>query len=553
MQSLDQIFTNNSYQGVFDIICDEEHGVKGTFVYATRIIQKWIQLKFKGSIPDKPRTFHWERASRKVDIIYDFDNMFFCAKAVHNDSNVPDKTWITEVEISRKDLSGINSVLKFAVKNQFTSDYYTSDYKQYSVPSFVRRLDEKVGLYDAGQRVKGLNVISSKDDLEELTIVLDDASRFFPVIIISQDEINDPAVAHYFEADEGYYVDGNKFAESLSLLGHVYYLPLEYQYELGEMLGREWAIFNGAVRTYYPGFSIDKKDEMNTYDHPFIAKNKILSMEYIKEDDEQCYGGHAFRHILTHITKVENMSRRVDWNKYGIDLYYIASKKEQARSENEINQIKESDSFYQELCDTLEQEKKQQELEIDYLKNQLKEAKNTNSFNQLQISQLKNKIKELQASANDEYPTQYSEIQDWVEKNFSGRITLHKRAIKCINDNPVYPDVELLCKSIEMLGTAYYDLKMGFSEDRNACRDLCNQLGIINCATDSEKSSGTQKKSYEVDYQGGRRRLDMHVKGGKSINSHDDTERFRIYYFWDDDNNRVVIGYLPGHLHTDQS
>ena len=45
----------------------------------------------------------------------------------------------------------------------------------------------------------------------------------------------------------------------------------------------------------------------------------------------------------------------------------------------------------------------------------------------------------------------------------------------------------------------------------------------------------------------------MHVKGGKSMNSHDDRERFRIYFFWDDETSRIVIGYLPGHLHTKDS
>ena len=122
-----------------------------------------------------------------------------------------------------------------------------------------------------------------------------------------------------------------------------------------------------------------------------------------------------------------------------------------------------------------------------------------------------------------------------------------------MKDNPVYPDVELLCKAIELLGTTYYDMKMGFLVDKSTYEYACSELQIVNTATGSNISSGTQGKQYEVDYQGSRRRLDMHVKGGKSMNSHDDRERFRIYYFWDDDSNRIVIGYLPGHLHTNQS
>ncbi len=90
-------------------------------------------------------------------------------------------------------------------------------------------------------------------------------------------------------------------------------------------------------------------------------------------------------------------------------------------------------------------------------------------------------------------------------------------------------------------------------EDKAMYEQVCNELKIENSPTGSVAASGTQKKSYEVDYREGRRRLDMHVKGGKSMNSHDDRERFRIYYFWDDDLNCIVIGYLPDHLHTDKS
>ena len=50
---------------------------------------------------------------------------------------------------------------------------------------------------------------------------------------------------------------------------------------------------------------------------------------------------------------------------------------------------------------------------------------------------------------------------------------------------------------------------------------------------------------YSVQYGGSRRPLDRHLKGGIS------RERrygFRLYFFWDDESQLVVVGWLPSHL-----
>ena len=67
-------------------------------------------------------------------------------------------------------------------------------------------------------------------------------------------------------------------------------------------------------------------------------------------------------------------------------------------------------------------------------------------------------------------------IDPWVNDKFEGRIELHKRAIKCLNDEPLYSDIELLCRAIEVLGTEYYDMKMGFHEDTTIFDQACYEL-----------------------------------------------------------------------------
>ena len=550
MQALDIIYTHNAYQGIFQIAYDQtQFSDANTFVFVTRIIQKWIVKKFGDeSIPDKPRNFRWNRVSRSVDIIYEYDKLFYCARIVHADNEVANRTWTTEVEVSKS-----GNKLLIGTKVQYTSDSPAKDYHLASIPSFIRKINNRVRLYDAGKAVDQLFIIASQQDLELLCCVIGDDTRSCPVIVISENGSLDPDIAPFFEVDKGYHVDGNKLANSLQFLAHVYYLPLTYQSEFCNMLGSEWGTYNGAIRTYYPGFLIEDREGMNAYDHPFITTGKILPMNYINDAGKEYIAGHAFRHILTHRIKIDNMTSRIDWNKNGISLYYKANRRIQAASENDIEELRELSDYYCEQFDLKESERLQYEQERDEVREQLKNALSINIHNQQRIFTLEKKLKELNANPPMIYPSSYDEIVQWVIENFSGRIELHKRAVKCLKDNPVYPDVVLLCKAIELLGTTYYDMKMGFLGDKTVFDQCCNQLKVENSATGSVASAGTQGKSYEVDYQGSRRRLDMHLKGGKSMNSHDDRERFRIYYFWDDDSNRIVIGHLPGHLHTNQS
>ena len=50
---------------------------------------------------------------------------------------------------------------------------------------------------------------------------------------------------------------------------------------------------------------------------------------------------------------------------------------------------------------------------------------------------------------------------------------------------------------------------------------------------------------YSVTYNGIRKVLDRHLKRG---NSRDPRFCFRLYFFWDDEAEIVVVGWLPTHL-----
>ena len=61
----------------------------------------------------------------------------------------------------------------------------------------------------------------------------------------------------------------------------------------------------------------------------------------------------------------------------------------------------------------------------------------------------------------------------------------------------------------------------------------------------SETRAGEQGDEYFVRYRGRREFLGWHLKKGTS---RDASRDLRIYFFWDEEDEEVVIGYLPGHL-----
>jgi hypothetical protein len=56
-----------------------------------------------------------------------------------------------------------------------------------------------------------------------------------------------------------------------------------------------------------------------------------------------------------------------------------------------------------------------------------------------------------------------------------------------------------------------------------------------------------QGDTYFVEWRGKRRFLENHLKKGVAK---DERHTLRIYFFWDEENQVVVVGSLPGHLQT---
>ena len=98
------------------------------------------------------------------------------------------------------------------------------------------------------------------------------------------------------------------------------------------------------------------------------------------------------------------------------------------------------------------------------------------------------------------------------------------------------------------MGREYYNMRTDGGDERTAAfNEKLSELGLENTRTGDETRLREQGDEFVVRYRGRRELLTWHLKNG---NTRDPKRCFRLYYFWSDEDRQVIVGSLPGHLHT---
>lgn len=541
-----------AYKQSFKIYIEEGRTIGGTFKFCVDNIYSWVKKKFPGmQLPERVRTIHKSFISQNADIIYIPSEQYFCMRTVHQDLSDSNRFWITEAEVMN-----MNEELMIGIKNSYTSTEPDNSLTAFGIPVFLRKLQSNCFLMDGCGRTGKLRKIVSEKELDELFDLIMDSSRKLPVIVISQDNRVIKDNIEFFEDKEGYLVDGEKLAKKLELRAHVFYLPIEFQEEWTKAIGMEWSVFNGAIRTYNSNASFNGTEY---YGHPYILPNKILAMDYVTKDGKICVGGQAFRHILVHRIEEDNARRRIEWNKIGHKFYFNKSMEQYKDTKTRIGIDDERKEYYKELDIENDQLREENidlsnkiniaESEVDQMRKENQKYVSINYANQMRIRNLEKQIQEIRGKkAEIEYPTEYSQIPQWVETHFRGKIELSNRALRALKE-AVYCDIELVGKALELLATEYFDLKLGVG-DKAVYDAKLKELYLKDEQAISKVSAGEQGEEYYIKYNGQKKKFDKHLSKG---DGRDPRKCLRIYYFWDDETNMVVIGSLPYHLNIRSS
>lgn len=162
----------------------------------------------------------------------------------------------------------------------------------------------------------------------------------------------------------------------------------------------------------------------------------------------------------------------------------------------------------------------------------------------------------LPQEAANHVPDTLDVLVEWVSERHAGRLILHPRAANAAKKSQ-YENISLIYYSIDLLGTEYWNMRTSTAEAADENRRLfeakASHLGLEFSIAIAASRAGEQADEYEVSYplgSGKKRLLELHLRKGTS---RDERLCLRIYFFWDDDLKRVVIGWLPSHLETRDS
>lgn len=143
------------------------------------------------------------------------------------------------------------------------------------------------------------------------------------------------------------------------------------------------------------------------------------------------------------------------------------------------------------------------------------------------------------------WPTDLSDFPRWAEQTYPDSIIIHPRAAKALVKSS-HPDPQRIAKAIDLLATIKLDTYRG---DRTRNDDLdaaLLDLRLRDSFSNAESLRGQTGDDYQITIDGRKLLLSRHL--ASSVSGMNDARLIRVYYVYDKQLDRIVIGWLPTHL-----
>lgn len=523
------------------------------FEKAREVVLMWMKQLAGVELPDKAlrgQSFNLdEDAAQPAEAVAVDDEEFryWRARIRAVGKEVPGRTWITEIAIGEVKKGPVTFCSRLRCRT------HGIDIPNRSIPRFVRELIQNQTTYlDEHPASTSPWLIDSQDKVDMLCKLLTSPDRRSEVLVFSllKDSTDRNQTALLYQ-------DVEDIAGKTAGAAHVAVITGPASFWLSDRVGEEFSVFQQVVRTYRPGFdpNIDEP-----FRHPWVLPNRI----HEQEDDEWLKNllisgalrGSIFHNDIeqylppfTKIRSLENKKiRRIasesnqnTQRKAGSSDADLLKLAEQENAQMKKDHEKESETF-NELLDFAETEKKEALEESAQFKSQ-------NSFLRERVKMLEEKLKNEGRLIQPEIPESLDNFERWCHENLSGSVEIHNRAFRSAKDSK-YKDTSLIFKALLLLRDYYVPMKRGEGGEnlKKEFKSKCSELGISEPLPSFTSSRyGEEGETYFINYAGQKRLLGLHLKKG---NSRSVQNCFRLYFFWDDDNENVVVGWLPSHLGT---
>ncbi len=190
------------------------------------------------------------------------------------------------------------------------------------------------------------------------------------------------------------------------------------------------------------------------------------------------------------------------------------------------------------------------ELPESMVRTMAKQAEAERDQYRAQLSALRGKIESLEqrlgkSAPQIEHPDNFDSLDEWALKHLAGRLILLNRAVRAARKSP-FNEPMLVYKCLERLAREYVDARRSGA----VVDGLFNDLGVHLERTGDQARLSQWKEEYFVPHRTKSEFLAWHLKRGSDKN---EANTLRIYFFYDEDDEQVIVGHLPGHLTNEKT
>lgn len=443
----------------------------------------------------------------------------------HSDQNDDSVRWSTEVCIR-----GTASTMEFSCANSIgrRGRVVAPTPHQASRPRIVPAVIKRWGAF------AGFPLLATGDELKmgavaDFTALLTDPRRTRPIVFISARNVDDRPVLRS--------EDVGKVADWLAGLAHVYVAEDRFpSLKMKDVIPPRFNCFDGSIRVYWPGLAWSDPP----YRHPAWPAYEVASI--------QERFTHGFAQFL-----LGKISTPAIYLESGDAPSWEAIKRiQQRRRISSLSERAELGAVAEEIVREQDDVIRRLQAEADEAKAEVAELRcdlevtrqKAQQWQRLYLEQSRGGESTAQQAAQPPVESVADAIES-AEDVFGDRLVF---ALNGRSDHEHFERPGELLEALRWLATTHYEARVGTKSCNDLDVSIRETCGWWYKPHQSKLTMKKYEREYTTQYNGKKRWLAEHIGSGSGK---DPRRTIRIAFWWDKDQQKIVVGYIGQHQETD--
>ena len=517
----------------------------GSFSLAQEIARQWLQTKRFKVPSDSQESFEIAVADKGHRAIAVSSRGVWALQAETSDSTMRGRRWRVEMVLIDAEPTPAVSVTLTAISPAAQPS------PPPSIPVLLAQLIDQIGLLDTetGELFSARATrIDEAAALHRMLQLLWSPSRHQPVLVLST----------YYKQGQGrqaHLLDPDGLAAKLRGLAKVYVLTQEMSWALTDALTKRFAVAGATVRLFRPGFTPEDDPSLHPAWSPDVLQQQCINLQMLSALFVRDAADASLRAL-----EQEDAIPPFDRVREQILRRQIEQAREQASAAALVEPVSTErlEALQKALADEAalrqmyeeDNERQRQELtrlrgERDALRTERDVTHARADHLQARINSLQQRMSEVEISDAPVFPDDWVNLEVWCAEHLADRVVLTPKAIRAARDSD-YAEVTFAYQVLLFLADFYVPCRRGALEGGNAALEQEEKrLGIEISRVNRAAQEHRTRDTYSTIYKGRRVSLDMHVKGNSN---RDPRYCFRLYFHWHAEEERLIVGWFPGHL-----